>query len=176
MIDNSIKIFQIRVKSNFTNTKIKVIKEVNTLCKTRGCKLILNDNIEITSELDLDGLHIGVDDINIVKAREYLGQKKIIGVSCYDNLDNAIYAQKYNASYVSFGSLYKTSTKKNAKKLNVDVFIRAKKIITIPICLIGGIDTQNLKNVIELNSDLIAISKGLSSNLKIKKISKIYYE
>ena len=176
MIDNNIKIFQIRIKSSFTNTKIKVISEINSICKERNCKLILNDNVEITKELDLDGVHIGLNDINLSKAREYLGNEKIIGVSCYDSLDDAFSAQKNHASYVSFGSLYKTSTKINAKKLNLDTFLKAKNILRIPICLIGGINSKNLINVLKLNSDLIAISKGLSSNSNIKKISKIFYE
>ena len=176
MIDNNIKIFQIRIKSSFTNTKIKVISEINSICKERNCKLILNDNVEITKELDLDGVHIGLNDINLSKAREYLGNEKIIGVSCYDSLDDAFSAQKNHASYVSFGSLYKTSTKINAKKLNLDTFLKAKNVLSIPICLIGGINSQNLINVLKLNSDLIAISKGLSSNSNIKKISKIFYE
>jgi len=176
MIDNNIKIFQIRIKSSFTNTKIKVISEINSICKERDCKLILNDNVEIAKELDLDGVHIGLNDINLSKAREYLGNEKIIGVSCYDSLDDAFSAQKNHASYVSFGSLYKTSTKINAKKLNLDTFLKAKNVLSIPICLIGGINSQNLINVLKLNSDLIAISKGLSSNSNIKKISKIFYE
>ena len=176
MIDNNIKIFQIRIKSSFTNTKIKVISEINSICKERNCKLILNDNVEITKELDLDGVHIGLNDINLSDAREYLGNDKIIGVSCYDSLDDAFSAQKNHASYVSFGSLYKTSTKINAKKLNLDTFLKAKNILRIPICLIGGINSKNLINVLKLNSDLIAISKGLSSNSNIKKISKIFYE
>ena len=176
MIDNNIKIFQIRIKSSFTNTKIKVISEINSICKERNCKLILNDNVEITKELDLDGVHIGLNDINLSDAREYLGNDKIIGVSCYDSLDDAFSAQKNHASYVSFGSLYKTSTKINAKKLNLDTFLKAKNVLSIPICLIGGINSQNLINVLKLNSDLIAISKGLSSNSNIKKISKIFYE
>jgi len=176
MIDNNIKIFQIRIKSSFTIAKIKVIKEVSRICKKRGSKLILNDNIEIASELELDGLHIGNDDINLIKAREYLGHEKIIGVSCYDNFDISISAQKNYASYVSFGSLYKTSTKINAIELNIDTFLKAQEVLTIPICLIGGINFKNLSDVIKLNSDLIAISKGLSSNSNIKKISKIFYE
>ena len=176
MINNNIKIFQIRIKSSFTNTKIKVISEINSICKERDCKLILNDNVEITKELDLDGVHIGLNDINLSDAREYLGNDKIIGVSCYDSLDDAFSAQKNHASYVSFGSLYKTSTKINAKKLNLDTFLKAKNVLSIPICLIGGINSQNLINVLKLNSDLIAISKGLSSNSNIKKISKIFYE
>jgi len=42
--------------------------------------------------------------------------------------------------------------------------------------LIGGINTNNVQDVINLNCDLIAISKGLSSKNDVELISKMYYE
>ncbi len=47
---------------------------------------------------------------------------------------------------------------------------------SIAICLIGGININNVHNAINLNCDLIAISKGLTSLKKIEDISKKYYE
>ena len=126
-------------------------------------------------ELDLDGLHIGSNDIDIIAARDILGKKKIIGVSCYNSLSLALGAELNGASYVSFGSLYKTSTKLNPVSLDIKTFKKSSKILRIPICLIGGINTNNVHDVIKLNCDLIAISKGLSSKKDRKTISKIYY-
>jgi thiamine-phosphate pyrophosphorylase len=77
---------------------------------------------------------------------------------------------------VSFGSLYNTSTKLDATKLDISVFHKSKSILNIPICLIGGINENNILEVIKLNSDLIAISNGLSSNIKVKNITSVYYE
>jgi thiamine-phosphate pyrophosphorylase len=136
----------------------------------------LNDNVELVKDLQLDGVHIGKNDKDLIDCRNFLGDKKIIGVSCYSNFDRAITATKYNASYVSFGSLYNTSTKLDATKLDISVFHKAKSILNIPICLIGGINENNILEVIKLNSDLIAISNGLSSNIKVKNITSVYYE
>ena len=176
MINKNIKIFQIRIKSNFSNSHIKIIKKVKKICDTHKSTLVLNDNINITRELNLDGLHIGSKDIDIASARSFLGKKKIIGVSCYNNIKLSLSAEKNSASYVSFGSLYNTSTKSNASNLNEITFVSAKKVLSIPICLIGGINSDNIHYVIKLNSDLIAISKGLSSNDKLEYISNAYYE
>ena len=176
MIDLKIKIFQVRVKSSFSKEIIKAIKNLKSLCKLYGCLLILNDNIILAKELDLDGIHIGSNDIDIITARDILGKKKIIGVSCYNSFKLALSAESSGASYVSFGSLYKTSTKLNPVTLDIKTFEKSSKILKIPICLIGGINTNNVQDVIKLNCDLIAISKGLSSEKDRKTISKIYYE
>ena len=176
MINKNIRIFQIRIKSSFSNSHIKTIKKVKKVCDTYNSTLVLNDNINITRELNLDGLHIGSKDIDIASARSFLGKNKIIGVSCYNNIKLSLSAEKKSASYVSFGSLYNTSTKRNATSLNEITFVSAKKVLSIPICLIGGINSGNIHYVIKLNSDLIAISKGLSSNDKLEYISNVYYE
>ncbi len=176
MINFKIRIFQVRVKSKFNSFHIDTIKSLKALCKQNNCILLLNDNVKLADELNLDGVHIGSDDLNFIEARKILGNNKIIGVSCYDNLSDALTAQKYGASYVSFGSIFKTSTKINPVKLNIATFNEAKSILSIPICLIGGINTNNVQDVINLNCDLIAISKGLSSKKDVEIISKIYYE
>jgi len=176
MIKKNITFFQIRIKSKFNKSHIVAIKKVKKICNNHKSKLILNDNINIAKELNLDGIHIGLKDIDISSARSFLGAKKIIGVSCYNDIKLSLFAEKYNASYVSFGSLYNTSTKINATDLDESIFLAAKKILKIPICLIGGINQDNIHYVINLNSDLIAISKGLSSNDKLNYISKAYYE
>lgn len=176
MIQHDIKIFQIRIKSSFSEKKIKIIESIKLLCKLNNCVLLLNDNVKLAKELDLDGIHIGEKDMNILEAKSILGDKKIIGVSCYNNLEKALYAEKNKANYVSFGSLYRTTTKINPLNLNISTFKKAKNILNIPICLIGGININNVQDVIKLNCDLIAISKGLSIENSVEIISKIYYE
>ena len=57
-------------------------------------------------------MHLGSEDIGIVKARKILGDSKIVGISCYNELSRAKHAEESKASYVSFGSLYTTKTKK----------------------------------------------------------------
>ena len=176
MIRANIKIFQIRIKNSFSSENIKMIKRVKTLCDFSNCILILNDNINLSKDLDLDGVHIGSTDSDIVSARKILGEEKIIGVSCYNDINLGIFSENNGATYVSFGSMYKTTTKLNAVNLYIKTIYNASKMINIPICIIGGINADNVHDVINLNCDLIAISKGLSSINELNKISKIYYE
>ena len=176
MIENNIKYFQIRVKKDFTKFHINVVERVQSICSNYKCYLILNDNVEISKKLDLDGVHLGKDDINLIQARRILGDNKIIGISCYNNLELALLAEKNHASYVSFGSLYETKTKKTFTRLDELDFKNAVNKIKIPTCLIGGINISNIHHVKSLKSDLIAISEGLSSEDKIVEIVKAYAE
>ena len=176
MIECHVRIFQIRIKSTLSDTHISIIKKIKKLCELNNCLLILNDYPEIVKNLNLDGVHIGSNDTNLTEARNILGNNKIIGVSCYNDVDLALSAEKNGASYISFGSLFKTTTKKNPVDLDTNTIHEGKKILTIPICLIGGININNVHDAINLNCDLIAISKGLTSLELIGDISKKYYE
>ena len=176
MIDNDIRYYQIRVKRDFTKFHIDVIEKVQSICRNSNCYLLLNDNVEISKKLDLDGVHLGQGDTNLIQARRILGESKIIGISCYNNLELALLAEKNHASYVSFGSLYETNTKKNFTRLNELDFKNVVKKLKIPTCLIGGINISNIHYVKSLNSDLIAISEGLSSSKKMLQIVKAYAE
>ena len=176
MIECHVRIFQIRIKSTLSDTHISIIKKIKKLCELNNCLLILNDYPEIVKNLNLDGVHIGSNDTNLAEARNILGDNKIIGVSCYNDVNLALSAEKNGASYISFGSLFKTTTKKNPVDLDINSIHEGKKILTIPICLIGGININNVHDAINLNCDLIAISKGLTSLELIGDISKKYYE
>jgi len=176
MIKCHVKLFQIRIKSTISDTDIDIIKKIKKLCEINNCLLILNDYPEIVKDLNLSGVHIGTNDMGLSQARNILGDKKIIGVSCYNDLNLALSAENNGATYISFGSLFRTTTKKNPVNLEINTVREGKKILTVPICLIGGININNIHSAINLNCDLIAISKGLSSVKNIEKISKKYYE
>ena len=76
MFDMKIKFFQIRIKSSITKEKINTIIKIKKLCLEKNCILLMNDNIELAKNLDLDGIHIGANDIDIINARRILGEKK----------------------------------------------------------------------------------------------------
>ena len=76
------------------------------LCREFEIPLIINDYLDLAMEIDADGLHVGQHDAAISKARDQLGCNKIIGASCYNNLDLAIRAEKEGADYVAFGAFF----------------------------------------------------------------------
>ena len=124
--------------------------------------------------MDLDGIHIGKSDISLINAKRILGNNKIIGVSCYNSYRRAKRAVENGATYISLGSIYNTTTKKNSASLKISTFDKVKSLINIPVCLIGGINKNNIDKVMMHDPDLIAISKSLKSIPDIIKVTSIY--
>ncbi|AII15097.1 thiamine phosphate synthase [Campylobacter iguaniorum] len=155
ILNSGIKLIQYRNKSQ--NHDINLLKWVVSLCDEFGAKLIINDDPILAVNCGAHGVHVGKEDGGVLRAREILGDKAIIGASCYNDINLAIKAQNDGASYVAFGAMFTSQTKPNAKLCDHEIVKKAKEILSIPVCVIGGINSSNLQSVCALKPDYIAI-------------------
>ena len=138
------------------------------LCRKYKIPLIINDHLDLVIEIDADGLHVGQDDVSVAKARNQLGWNKIIGASCYNNLDLALQAEKEGADYVAFGAFFSSLTKPNVLSVPANFVNQAKKKVSIPIVGIGGIKLTNAKAVIQAGCAALAVCNDLFQTENIK--------
>ena len=145
-----------------------LIRSLIGLCEDYGAKLIINDDAALAKKLGAHGVHIGKGDGETAQVREFLGADKIIGVSCYDDLNLALRAQDEGASYAAFGAVFASPTKPNAPLCKFETIVRAKEILRIPVCVIGGINAANIAQIAALNPDYIAVIPALYRPAPIK--------
>ena len=77
------------------------------VCHEYKVPLLINDDIELAIKVGADGVHIGREDGAISEARDRLGADAIIGVSCYNFVEQALDAQEQGATYVAFGRFFR---------------------------------------------------------------------
>ncbi len=133
------------------------------LCHAHNIPFIINDNLELAKFTGADGVHIGQEDSQLNYAREVLGKKAIIGVSCYDSVEQAINAQQSSADYVAFGRFFPSSSKPLAAPAHITTLQIAKKSIKVPIVAIGGILPENGEQLLTAGADLLAVIGGVFS-------------
>ncbi len=156
------KIVQLRDKTLSDEELYEVAKKIKKICKKHKALFLLDDRVVLAKAIDADGVHIGGDDTPIGVARKILGDKKIIGVSCYGDIEAAKKAAKEGADYVAFGSFFSSKTKPNAKKADIGVLKEAKKL-GVPVCAIGGIEAANADALINAGADMLAVISALWS-------------
>lgn len=139
-------------------------------CRAAGATLIINDDVQLATLAD--GVHLGRDDMDIDGARKVLGPEKIIGVSCYNDLDRAIQAESAGADYVAFGSMYASSNKPHAPRASLDLIRDAKKYLRIPVVAIGGITLQNAASLVDAGVDAIAVINAVFSASDITQTAR----
>ena len=170
---NKVKYFQLRLKKISTSNLLKISKKIKTITKKNNVKFLINDKPVIAKTVNADGCHIGQKDTNFLNSRKILGKSKIIGVTCHNSKKLALKAKKYGANYVSFGSFFKSSTKKTAFKANLAILRWAKKKINMPTVAIGGISSFNYKKVLSNGADFVACSSYVWNSKKLDPVSAI---
>ena len=163
----NVKFFQLRLKKVKLKNLIKASNKIRFITSKHKVKFIINDNYLVASKLKIDGCHIGQFDGPIKAAKKKL-KNKILGITCHNSIQLAKNAIKDKASYLAFGSFFKSKLKPNAKKADLDILKWAKKNTKKPIVAIGGINNLNYKRLLRSGAKYIAISSFIWDNPKLK--------
>jgi thiamine-phosphate pyrophosphorylase len=163
----NVKFFQLRLKNIKLKNLIKISNKIRKITLKHKVKFLINDNYLIAAETRADGCHLGQLDGSIKEVKKKL-KNKIIGVTCHNSKILARKAVKDKASYLAFGSFFKSKLKPNARMANPSIIRWSKKNIKKPIVVIGGINNLNYKRLIKCGAKYIAISSFIWDNPKLK--------
>jgi thiamine-phosphate pyrophosphorylase len=155
------KVVQYRDKSRDAERRQTEAATLVAVCRRHGVPLIVNDDIELALNTDADGVHLGRKDADLAAARSRLGNRRIIGVSCYNQLALAEAAERDGADYVAFGSMFASATKPDATRAELATVESARRCISLPIVAIGGITPENGATLLDAGVDLLAVIRGV---------------
>jgi thiamine-phosphate pyrophosphorylase len=166
------QIVQYRNKQAPVQQRLEEATSLNQLCQQHQRLFIVNDDVELAARIDADGLHIGQSDASLQQARTILGENKIIGVSCNNQLQWAIDAQQAGADYVAFGRFFNSQTKPQAPQADPDMLTQAKAQLDIPLVAIGGITLENANSLLTAGADMLAVIHAIFSQQDIAEAAR----
>ncbi|MBL6665225.1 MAG: thiamine phosphate synthase [Rickettsiales bacterium] len=171
---NTIPVFQLRLKDlPFVEIK-KISRAVQKICNKHNVLFIINDYVDLAIEIGAGGVHVGIDDENIIEIKKKAPQGFVVGASCYDSKDLAIRVAESGADYISFGAFFESQTKKSRGNPNPEIIKWANDFLNIPITVIGGINDKNCSILVEMKADfLCVISYIFSSDDKVSKVKQL---
>ena len=167
-----VSFFQLRLKKETLKKKIIIGEKIKKICKKFKVKFLVNDDVLVAKRLNADGCHLGQNDMDIIKARELIGDK-IIGVTCHNSIKLAKVAIKNRADYIALGAFHHSKTKVIKFKAHTDLIRKVKKITKIPVVAIGGINFDNYKKLLLNKANFLAISGYVWNNKKLKPLEAI---
>lgn len=148
--------------------------ELLRVCRAVDARLIINDDVWLAIEIGADGAHLGRDDGDIRTARQALGARRILGVSCYDDFARARSAVDAGADYIGVGSVFASQTKPDATRVSLEALTRAKREFGVPVAAIGGITLDNVGQVIDAGADMVAVVTDLFNTMNIQERAAAY--
>jgi thiamine-phosphate pyrophosphorylase len=124
--------------------------------------VIINDRVDIVLAVGAAGVHLGQDDLPPESARRLLGSEAIIGFSTHST-EQARLAARLPISYLAFGPIFATTSKKNPDAVvGIEALKRVRDIVRdVPLVAIGGITQENAAEVIAAGADAVAVISAL---------------
>jgi len=152
---------QLRDKSQWDAESRDFAEQVLAICRQTHVPLIVNDDPVRAHAIGADGVHLGVADPSIGSARSLLGERSIIGVSAYADLERGRAAEREGADYIAFGSIYPSPSKPHAKRVSLDFLKMARRTLDTPLCAIGGIRPDNARPIVLAGISWLAVISGI---------------
>ena len=153
---------QLRDKNISTRDLLRLSRELQSLCDKTGTLFLLNDRVDVALAADVDGVHVGQEDLPVRDARRLLGHRKIIGCSTHSTAQ-ALAAVGDGADYISCGPVFPTPTKPDYAAVGLELVREYKRLVRLPFFAIGGIDVTNLDRVIAAGADRVAVVRAVSA-------------
>ena len=167
-------ILQYRDKTIPISRQADVAHKLRALCRAFGALLIINDDLTLALSVEADGVHLGSDDGDLTAARRLLGPDRLLGASCYADLDRARWAAAAGADYVAFGAVFASPTKPHATRADLSLFRRCRRELQLPACAIGGITLDNAAPVVAAGADMLAVISDLFEARDIEARARAY--
>jgi thiamine-phosphate pyrophosphorylase len=164
LIEGGARFIQLREKFLSPKEFFAQAEEAIIIARKYDAIIIINDRVDIALALKADGVHLGQDDLPPEKARKILGKKAIIGFSTH-NVEQAIEAVKLPVDYVAIGPVFATKTKENPDEIVGIAGVKKVRqaIGDFPLVAIGGINSDNFREVFESGANSLAIISEILS-------------
>jgi thiamine-phosphate pyrophosphorylase len=124
--------------------------------------MIVNDRPDLAVLAQADGVHVGQEELSVKDARSIVGPDMLVGVSTH-SIEQARQAVLDGANYIGVGPTFPSGTKRFEQFPGVELLRLVAAEIRLPAFAIGGIDRQNVAEVLAAGFTRIAVSGAVTA-------------
>jgi thiamine-phosphate pyrophosphorylase len=171
-LKGGVKAVQLREKDLPVRELLGLARELRSITREYGAKLIINDRVDVAMIVGADGVHLGHTSMPVEAVRKIVGRDMLIGVSTH-NMDEAKAAQAGGADFITFGPIFETPSKVNyGKPVGVDAIKRLKSGVNIQIFALGGINSGVIGNILDAGAHGISVISAVLGANDIRKAAE----
>lgn len=169
---SGIKAVQLREKDIPVRELLRMAFQLRKITSRYNAKLFINDRIDVALMVGADGIHLGRKSIPSRVVRKIVGKEKLIGISTH-SLEEAFDAENEGADFITFGSLYNTTSKREfGTPVGIEKLSEVAQKVSIPVFGIGGIKYDRISDVIKSGAWGVALISAILSSENIKNETK----
>jgi thiamine-phosphate pyrophosphorylase len=170
-VNGGAKVIQLRDKHHTKGELLTIAQKFKDLCYKFNALFIVNDYLDIAVAAEADGLHVGQKDLPLSVVRRELPIDKIVGLST-TTLSQAQKAEAEGADYIAVGSIFSSPTKTTANVVGLKHLHLVREKVSIPIVAIGGINRDNVGEVMAAGADSAAVISAALAQKDIESATR----
>ncbi len=164
-VEEAVPMLQLRDKHSGDRALYDLSCELQAITKGSNTRFILNDNPLVAQLAEVDGLHLGPEDLCPRHALQVYSTKRILGLSSHSIPEATAIIGDYHSrtygikpDYLSFGPIFKTPTKAIPDPpVGTEQLKSIISLAPMPIVAIGGIYPENIVSVLQTGARNIAM-------------------
>ncbi|MDE2069978.1 MAG: Nudix family hydrolase [Gammaproteobacteria bacterium] len=157
-LQHGVEFVQLRAPALVAATYAGLARDVISLCREFGARVVLNAEPELAHELAADGVHLNGVRLAQIEHRP-IPREFLCGASCHAEQD-VRRAQALGLDYVILGPVLRTPSHAQAKPLGWDGFKSITALSQLPVYAIGGMRAEALAKVRKLGGYGVAGIRG----------------
>jgi hydroxymethylpyrimidine kinase/phosphomethylpyrimidine kinase/thiamine-phosphate diphosphorylase len=159
-VEGGVDILQIRSKELDGGAYARLAERVGAIAAQANIPFIVNDRVDVAVAVNATGVHLGQKDLAVDLARRIMPHG-VVGRSSHESA-HALKAIDERADYFAVGPVWETPTKPGRKASGLR-YVREVFSLKpdIPWYAIGGIDSENIHEVIEAGARRVACVRAI---------------
>ncbi|GLW72928.1 thiamine-phosphate synthase [Kitasatospora phosalacinea] len=164
VLAGGVDVVQLRDKALEAKQELEHLEVFADAARRHGRLLAVNDRADVAYGARPDVLHLGQDDLPVAVARRILGEDVLIGRSCHAESEVDTALTEPGVDYFCTGPVWPTPTKPGRHAPGLDlVRYAAAQRPERPWFAIGGIDQDNLQQVLDAGATRIVVVRALTA-------------
>jgi len=165
LCDGGADLIQLRAKQSSLEDIRRMAEALVPVTRAAGVGLVINDHPSIAREVGAEFCHLGQEDFFEAGHRHVSelrppGSSLRVGLSTHAPPE-AARALAAGADYIAIGPVYATGTKPEAIPVTLEYVRWAAKHVRLPWFVIGGINLQNLDEVLAAGATRICVVSAI---------------
>ena len=161
-------IVQLREKALADRELLARARDVRRWTRKAGVLFVMNDRPDIARLAEADGVHLGQENLSVSEARRIVGPDVMVGVSTH-NSDHVRRAVMEGADYMGVGPVFPSATKEFDQFPGLEFVRTATMETSLPAFALGGINRENVAQVVAAGARRIAVSSALAKSVDPEK-------
>lgn len=163
VLRGGVDVVQLREKTLDLDVQRRAALVMEPICRAFGVPFIVNDSPELAADVSADGVHVGQDDVTVVRCRQLLGDEAIVGLSTHSP-DEFTSALLQDATYFSAGPIEATPTKPGRVGTGVTYAVASQSRSSRPVFVTGGVNADNVGALVSAGLRHFVVVRALTES------------